>query len=208
MTTGSPAQQQLITELCFSLLSAVGNSLQRSPIKGAEIQLSYPEPTHSAHYQNAFSVPVRFNCEYDQVFLPAELLDTPIRSANASEHVVFHQQCEEMLRSLDSVEKTITDVRRLLMQSAGQFLSITQVAERLHVSERTLRRRLDAESSSFKAVLEEIRNLLAKEYLTKTELTVAEIAWLLSYEETGNFRRAFVRWNGETPSDYRQQHIG
>jgi len=208
LTKGSPAQQQLITELCFSLLSAVGNSLQRNPIKGAEIQLSYPEPTHSEHYQNAFSVPVRFNCEYDQVLLPAELLDTPIRSANVSEHVIFHQQCEEMLRCLDSAEDTTANVRRLLIQSAGQFLNITQVAERLHVSERTLRRRLSDESTSFKATLEEIRNLLAKEYLCKTQLTVAEIAYLLGYEETGNFRRAFVRWNQQTPSDYRQQHTG
>jgi AraC-like DNA-binding protein len=49
--------------------------------------------------------------------------------------------------------------------------------------------------------------LLAREYLAKTELTVAEIAHLLNYAETVNFRRAFVRWNGVTPSEYRQQQM-
>jgi AraC-like DNA-binding protein len=205
LNNGTPAQQQLVTELCFSQLSSVGSSLHRSPMIGAEIQLTYPEPPHLAYYQSAFRVPVRFNCEYNQVSLPAQLLDTPVRTANPSEHVVFHQQCEEMLRSLDSVEKTTAAVRRLLIQSAGEFLNITQVAERLHVSERTLRRRLNAESTSFKKVFEEIRNLLAREYLAETELTVAEIAYLLDYAETVNFRRAFVRWNGETPNGYRQQ---
>jgi AraC-like DNA-binding protein len=49
--------------------------------------------------------------------------------------------------------------------------------------------------------------LLAREYLAKTELTVAEIAHLLDYAETANFRRAFVRWNGVTPSEYRQRNL-
>jgi AraC-like DNA-binding protein len=150
-------------------------------------------------------VSVTFDCEHSQLFLPAQVLDTPVKTANPSEHVLFHQQCEEMLRGLNSAQKTTTDVRRLLIQSAGEFLDISQVAERLYVSERTLRRRLEAESTSFRATLEQIRDLLAREYLTDTELTVAEIAHLLNYSDTVNFRRAFVRWNGATPSRYRQQ---
>ena len=205
LKNGTPRQQQLITELCFSQLSSIGTSLQAGSVKGAEIHVSYPEPSHLAYYQNAFPIPVKFNCEHNQLFMSAQLLDTPVRTANASEHVVFHQQCEEMLRSLDGAQSTTVAVRRLLIQSAGQFLNITQVADRLHVSERTLRRRLNAESTNFKTIIEEIRNLLAREYLAKTELTIAEIAYLLGYAETVNFRRAFVRWNAETPNKYRQQ---
>ena len=86
-------------------------------------------------------------------------------------------------------------------------LVFEQVAERLYVSERTLRRRLEAESTSFRAVFDEIRDLLAREYLAKTELTIADIAHLLDYAETVSFRRAFVRWNGITPSGYRQHNM-
>lgn len=70
-----------------------------------------------------------------------------------------------------------------------------------------MRRRLEAESASFRAIVEEVRDLLAREYLTATELTVAEIAHLPDYSVTVNFRRAFVRWNGVTPSEYRKQHM-
>jgi len=77
----------------------------------------------------------------------------------------------------------------------------------LRVSERTLRRLLKAESTSFRKTLEKIRDLLAKAYLAKTELTVAEIAHLLDYAETVNFRRAFIRWNGVTPSHHRKKSI-
>jgi AraC-like DNA-binding protein len=110
-----------------------------------------------------------------------------------------------MLRSLTTGEKVTTEVRRLLLQSAGDFLDISKIAEHLNMSERTLRRKLNTESVSFRVLFDEVRDLLAKEYLTKTNLTVADIAHLLSYSETVNFRRAFVRWNGMTPSKYRQQ---
>ena len=208
LTRGTAAQQQLVAELIFSNVSAVGRSLYGSQLENTEaveIQLSYSRPSHFACYQSAFNAAVTFDCEHSQLFLPAQVLDTPVRTANRSEHVVFQQQCEEILRGLSSVEKTTAAVRQLLIQSAGDFLDIAQVAENLHVSERTLRRRLEAESTNFRSTFEEIRDLLAREYLAKTELTVAEIAHLLDYAETVNFRRAFVRWNGLTPSQYRQQ---
>jgi AraC-like DNA-binding protein len=204
---GNATQRQLVTELIFSQFSTVGSALYRNNVESAEVRLSYSRPSHSASYKTAFPGPVTFDCEHTEVFIPARLLDTPVKTANRSEHVVFHQQCEEMLRGLNSVEKTTAAVRQLLIQSAGDFLDIAQVAESLHVSERTLRRRLEAESTSFRSTFEEIRDLLAREYLAETELTVAEIAHLLDYSETVNFRRAFVRWNGVTPSEYRQRQL-
>ena len=91
----------------------------------------------------------------------------------------------------------------MLMLSAGDFPGIDQVAARLHMSKSTLGRRLESESTSFRAITDQVKNLLAKEYLTNTELSVADIAHLLDYTDTANFRRAFVRWNGKTPSAYR-----
>ena len=207
---GTAAQQQLVTELCFSNLNAVGRSLYGSQVEaaqGVELHLSYPRPAHSDCYKSAFNVPVTFDCEFSQLLLPAQVLDTPVKTANRSEHVVFHQQCEELLRGLNSVEKTTSAVRQVLIQSAGDFFDIAEVAESLNMSERTLRRHLEAESTSFRSICDEIRNLLSKEYLVATELTVADIAHLLNYAETVNFRRAFVRWNGVTPSEYRQRHM-
>jgi AraC-like DNA-binding protein len=210
LSIGSAKQQQLVAELAFSNLVLVGRSLYGSTVEraeGVEIQLSHPTPKHSACYSHVFKTPVTFDCEHNQLFLPNHVLDTPVRTADSAQYVLFQQQCEEMLRGLASVEETTAAVRQLLIESAGNFLDIDQVAKRLHVSERTLRRRLEAESTSFRSVFDEIRDLLAKEYLTKTELTVADIAHLLNYSETVSFRRAFTRWNKVTPSAYRQQRV-
>jgi AraC-like DNA-binding protein len=207
ITQGTPAQQRLGAELCFSQLSFIGRSLLRAPIEGAELHFTFPKPRNTAAYQSILGAEITFGALRNQLFLPARVLDTPVKTANKSDHVVFHQQCEEMLCGLKSVEPTTAAVRQLLIQSAGDFLDIAQVADCLHVSERTLRRRLEAESTSFRSTFEEIRDLLAREYLAETELTVAEIAHLLDYSETVNFRRAFVRWNGATPSQYRQHQV-
>ena len=208
LNRGTPAQQQIVTELCFSQLASIGNSLLRRHLEGAQISFSYAKPAHASSYKMILGAEVTFDSEHSELFLPTRVLETAVKTANISDHVIFHQQCEEMLLGLDRAEKTTTDVRQLLIQSAGDFLTIEQVAERLHISQRTLRRRLEAESTNFRSTLDEIRDLLAKEYLAKTELTVAEIAHLLEYSETVNFRRAFVRWNGITPNTYRQHPHG
>lgn len=145
ISMGTAAQQQLLAEVIFSNLVAVGRSLYGAMLEraqGVEIHLSYSRPSHSVCHRRAFDTPVTFDCEHSQLFLPAQVLDIPVRTANRPQHVVFQQQCEEMLRGLNSVEKTTVTVRQLLIQSAGDCLDFARVAKLLRVSERTLRRRL------------------------------------------------------------------
>jgi AraC-like DNA-binding protein len=106
---------------------------------------------------------------------------------------------------MTEVDETTAIVRRLLIHSAGKFLSISEVAEKLHVTERTLRRHLAAEGTDFRTIFDDIKNTLAQNYLRKTSLSVVEVADLLNYAEATNFHRAFQRWNSTTPADYRQQ---
>ena len=72
-----------------------------------------------------------------------------MRTANRDGHELFLQQCEEMLQSRNKIENTSAAVRRLLLQSGGEFPCVRQTAQHLHLSERTLRRRLDAEGAIF-----------------------------------------------------------
>ena len=79
------------------------------------------------------------------------------------------------------------------------------VAERLHISERTLRRRLHEEGTTFKALLDDIRRQLAIQYLEQPELGIAEIAFMLGFSQTPAFSRAFKRWTGVAPIEQRKQ---
>jgi AraC-like DNA-binding protein len=203
ITLGSPDQLRLVLELVFSQFCRGLEFLIDGPLKGAELHLNYPPSDHANEYQRLLPVKVRFDQPHCQLLLPRKLLKRHVRTANAAGHVVFQQQCEELLRNLNKVEDTSAAVRRVLLHSA-EFPGISQVAEILHVSERTLRRRLSGESKSFRGLTEQVKHTLAQEYLGNTHLTVPEIAHLLSYTEAVNFRQAFVRWQGVTPSQYRR----
>jgi len=204
-TLNRPELQQSLLELTFSAICSMGEYLLNRPLKDTTLQLNYPPPPHANHYADFFPMPVQFNQTHNQLLIPEHDLNTPLQTTNPAGHTIFLQQCNEMLRDLNRVENFSAMVRRALIRSGGKFPAIKQVAQQLNVSERTLRRRLSNESASFRTICDEVRNVLACQYLSDTQLTVTDIAELLDYSETVSFRRAFVRWNGMTPQAYRRQ---
>jgi AraC-like DNA-binding protein len=200
---GSPQTQKLFLELMFSAVISMGESLLNRRVDGGELHFSFPSPRHFNDYSKFFSMPVKFNQANSQVVLSEKDLNSRLPNANPAGHAIFQQQCEELLRGFNNVENVSAAIRRLLIQTGREFPNINQVAEHLHISERTLRRRLNKESTNFRTICDEVRNILACQYLLSTGFTVAEVAELLGYSETVSFRRAFIRWNGQTPSEYR-----
>ena len=83
--------------------------------------------------------------------------------------------------------------------------SLGDIANRLALSERTLRRRLRVLGTSYNKILQDVRSLTAKEWLRDSNLTMESIAWRLGYTETANFRHAFKRWTGQSPQAFRRQ---
>jgi AraC-like DNA-binding protein len=112
------------------------------------------------------------------------------------------------LSDLDAQASLRERVRSVLldMLPAGQS-SIDGVAQRLAMSKRSLQRQLAQESLGFQDVLNQVRQELARHYLSRTELSAAEIAWLLGFQESNSFVRAFRGWTGATPSVYRKERV-
>ena len=86
------------------------------------------------------------------------------------------------------------------------FPSLAVTARLFHMTPRTLHRRLQQEGSSFQDILEQIRHTLALEHLKANRLSIQEIAYALGYTDIANFRRAFKRWQGMPPSEYRNRN--
>jgi AraC-like DNA-binding protein len=203
--TGTSYQKMLVTELAFSQIHLQSKLLVARPAEGVRVQFSYPKPAHCGVYEQTWPFPMEFEKEHTQFFIPDQWLRQRVRTGDPTTNVLFSQQCEELVGRMTEVDKTTAIVRRLLIHSAGNFLGISEVAEQLNVTERTLRRRLATEGTDFRTILDDIKNTLARNYLRKTSLSVVEIADLLNYTEATNFHRAFQRWNSTTPADYRQQ---
>lgn len=203
--TGTSYQKMLVTELAFSQMHSASKLLVARPAEGVRVHFSYSKPAHFGVYEQNWRFPMEFEQEHTQIFMPDQWLRQRVRTGDPTTNVLFSQQCEELVNRMAEVDETAAIVRRLLIHSAEEFLSISEVAEQLHITERTLRRRLAAEGTDFRTIFDDIKNTLAKNYLRKTSLSVVEIADLLNYAEATNFHRAFKRWNSTTPADYRQQ---
>lgn len=110
---------------------------------------------------------------------------------------------------LDAQASMHERVRAVLLEAlpAGSS-SIDAVAQRLALSKRTLQRHLADESVGFQEVLSDVRQELARHYLRRTDISAGEISWLLGFQESNSFIRAFRSWTGTTPAAFRQGHAG
>jgi len=115
-------------------------------------------------------------------------------------------QFEEELRQEKGDENFVERVRMTIQEKlTGRRPTIDDIASALHISSRTLQRRLQEEGRSFQRVLDEARHQLARHYLNNSYLELNEAAYLLGYEDGNSFVRAFRTWEGVPPARWREQ---
>ena len=127
--------------------------------------------------------------------------NSPLADANTARKI--EQQCRDLLERRLSRVGVAGQVRSRLLHNPGELPSMPTIADELHIDQRTLRRRLAAEGTSYRALLDEVRRQLALELLQQ-DLSVEEISRHLGYAETANFTHAFKRWEGTAPSYFRR----
>lgn len=130
---------------------------------------------------------------------PADLIDQPMPAADPQTAAICIRECEQLLDRRRTRRGIAAAVRSRIIQNSAQIPSMADVAKGLCITERTLHRKLTAEGTSFRALLDEVRATLAAELLD-SGFTVEETARRLGYSETAAFTRAHIRWNGHPPS--------
>ena len=201
----SNLQKKLIIELIISQSIYLLKIISSNKLK-FKISFQYEGINNKELYESILKCDVEFNQLHNEISIPIDISKEKLISANSAVHIIYEEQCEKLLRDLNKIENFSAAARRILLQAGDDFPDIKEVAYKLHISESTLRRRLKKESSSYRKICDEVRDILAKKYLTTTNLTISDIAMLLNYSEAASFRRAFVRWNKLTPNDYRHSN--
>jgi AraC-like DNA-binding protein len=131
--------------------------------------------------------------------LDAALLDLPLPQADELTAAMTEAQCREVLDRRTARVGIAGEVRDALLRSPADMPDVATVAARLALSERTLRRRLSAEGTTFRSLADEVRETLAEELLTTGSLSVEEVGRRLGYAEPASFTHAFTRWKGTSP---------
>jgi len=171
-----------------------------------EVRLAYPEPVHAQMYRDLFKCPILFDQEANEIRFPAELLEKPFNMADEAVAELCIRQCAEVLKNMSEEDPVVDAVRRVLLGQPGITPTLASVADFLHISARTLRRRLHDAGTSYKDILSSVRLGLAAEYLRSTRMAPKQIAYLLGYSGVTSFHRAFKNQYELTPAEYRAQH--
>ena len=150
-----------------------------------------------------FGMPVRLGT-YPSLTLSREDAALPLVSENEEMWSVFEPQLRRQLAERVANATVRERLRNELFEAipAGETTT-DQLASRLHMSKRSLQRHLREEDTSFQVILDKTRSELAQYYLTETSIPLGETSFLLGYENTASFSRAFKNWFGRSPSEFK-----
>jgi AraC-like DNA-binding protein len=196
----------VLIECCFAWVLSIarhGTGTRLSPIR---IEFEQPR-THIKTIERHFGCPVICGSPRNAIVFRTSDADRLFVTRNAELLAMLAPQFEQELKQENSDENFVERVRIAVQQKlTGRRPTIDDIADVLHISSRTLQRRLQDEGSSFQRVLEEARHQLARHYLNNSVLELNEAAYLLGYEDSNSFVRAFRTWEGIPPARWRENH--
>ena len=196
----------LLVDVCFAWIVGIGRRGTRRPVNPKRVELQRA-PAHRELDESHFLCPVKFKANQNALVFSKADTELPFVTYNADLLATIAPQLEAELKQ-QLAEKNLREqvkgiLKRLL---AGQRPDIHHVARELHVSPRTLQRHLTEDGATFQQLMEEARRELARHYLLHSSLELNETAYLLGYEDANSFFRAFHKWEGTSPGQWRTSH--
>jgi AraC-like DNA-binding protein len=193
--------------LLFALVVGIwqiGNAVTGTSLSG-DGDFRFSEPPYFKRFAGFVPGRVRFDQPANRIVFDASVLDLPLVMADPVAQKVARRQCEQALEALGQEGQFVSRVRLALTKEGGSgYRSVAEVAQTMHVSERTLKRRLTELGKSFSELVDEQRRDHAMLLMATPDMSLEEVALRLGYSDAANFTRAFRRWTGKSPSAHRK----
>lgn len=172
-----------------------------------ELHFEHATPDYLAEYHRIFGSHVHFNKPTTALIFRAELLHVTVPQPDPLVIRLLEDEAQRQIAWLERESPVTGRVEHLLFVGlqAGKP-SIREVATQLAMNERTLRRKLESEQTSYSELLNKVQHRLAEKWLASPQLSIEEIAAKLQFSEPSAFYRAFKRWTGKTPAEFREHH--
>jgi len=198
-------EPHVLVECCFAWVLSIGRHGTGTRLSPLRVEFVEPRP-HLKVMERHFGCPVACGAVRNAIVFRAADAERPFVTRNAELLAMLAPQFEEELKQQQDGDENFAERVRGAIQRklTGRRPTIEDVADALHVSSRTLQRRLQDEGLSFQRVLEEARHHLARHYLNNSALELNEAAYLLGYEDGNSFVRAFRTWEGVPPARWRE----
>lgn len=170
------------------------------------VHFCYPRPVDDAPFVSFFRVPVRFNQQSSAMFFNAEYLDRPTVSADPRLRKILLEYITQIeAKYSGDFCAQLRGVLRMLLPTGK--CSVERVSELFSMNRRTLYRHLMTHDTTFEALLDSLRHEIVGEMIRKSDLPVGHLADMLGYRSASAFNRAFHRWFGVAPSEWRSKNL-
>jgi AraC-like DNA-binding protein len=202
-TGSSPQASHFTTEYAVGLTVTMSRVLGGGRSDPLEARFSHSAPAYADEYERILRLPIRFDAGEDGVLFPISMMDSLNPSADAALRQLLERYAADQLAKLPTSARFSQRIRAciLSMLPLGGLTADT-VAAQFSMSNRTLRRRLQEEATSYQEILDDVRADLARHYLTNEKRGIDEVAFLLGFSDPSAFSKAFRRWTGQTPADF------
>lgn len=167
-------------------------------------RFALPEDVHSDKDARELGCACSYGEDANELHYPVSLLDRTPTLGNRLTRSMLEETCDRLIGQSRIASGLSGEVYQLLLRTPGQFPEMIAVAAQLGLQERTLRRRLAVEDTTYGAIIDDVRRKLTIEYLQTTQMSVDDVAWKVGFSDSANLRRAVRRWSGKTVSEIRQ----
>ncbi|HET9233694.1 MAG TPA: AraC family transcriptional regulator, partial [Candidatus Eisenbacteria bacterium] len=205
MADGGPVPPMYVDYVFAALVTRIRMRI-RHDLPVLRVELRQVEPGNTGPYVHVFDAPIEFGAPADRLCFSAETWGLPIEGADAALARVLEEHARILARRIPQYTPGFrTDVQVAIASALPDGGSVGEVARALHMSVRTLQRKLVEAGTSFREISDSVRGQLAEEYLTDANVSIAEVAFLLGFSDQSSFNRAFRGWTGESPGRWRRR---
>lgn len=195
---------RISNEQTMAAITQISREVSRQAFRPIGVYFKHPSPGDLSAHEAYFGCPVHYDSDRDALELSEATLKAPNKLGDASISEFFDTHLEKELSESTDHTSLAKRMRIQISQSLSEGVPrVSEVADRLNMSPRTLQRRLSDLGLSFQNLVDESRRELSKRLLRKTDYSLSEVAFLTGFSEQSSFNRAFKRWAGQTPRSYR-----
>lgn len=199
---------QITNEIAIAMMvQFLRLSISSNDIRPHQVNFIHPKPKNSRVYEKFFDCPVKFQQDKVELIFPTSALTIPLKQSDQTLQKLLMQQAQALLDSLPNTTQLDERLQQsILLGLQKNNYQIEEIAKQLNMSTRQLQRHLQSQNTTYQQRVQDVRKLLAFQYLQDRYLGLHEIALLLSYSEQSAFQRAFKHWTGLTPQQWRLQN--
>ena len=193
-------------EMTLAIVTTLCRNIASADFAPTFVEFQHDAPRDTSEHRRLFRCPMEFRSPSNKLTFPSTFLSLPIAKADASLCALLDRHAEELLAKFPPQHSLVDQVRSIITaELRGGDPSLEHVADKLSLTPRTLQRKLQDLGASHNELLDQMRRQLAMRYLREREMAICEVAYLLGFSESSSFHRAFKRWTGLTPKDFRSQ---